>query len=186
MGPFGLSEVSSCGWLRAGLAGVYVTLSVLMFRQEPRMKAHGGSGIVGLEMAGSTDRVDRIIERWGEDGAAAARRSLAIDYGVLASYSPLMAIGCTAAARSLHERGDHGLARLGPLLSYGQLAAGVCDAAENTALLAVLAGRRAALPMLARRSAQAKFLLLGAGAAYSAIGVLRGWRRPSPGTLRPQ
>lgn len=158
--------------LWAVLGGAYVSLSAAMFRQEPQMRARGGPGIVGLEMAGSAARVEQIIETWGDEGVAAARRSLIIDYGVLASYSPLMAASCAAAGRRLRARGRRGLGRLAPALAYGQFAAGACDAVENTALLAALAGRRGKLPSVARRSAQAKFLLLALGLLYSVAGAL--------------
>jgi hypothetical protein len=56
-------------------------------------------------------------------------------------------------------------------LANAQLAAAACDVGENTALLAVLGGRRGHLPAMARACAALKFSLLGAGAAYVAIGM---------------
>jgi hypothetical protein len=142
-----------------------------MFSQERRMRRSGGPGIVGLELAGSPRRVDEILAAWGPEGQAAARRSLLIDYGVLASYGPLMAILCRRSAERLRRRGGGGLARFGPVLAGGQLAAAVCDVGENTALLAVLQGRRGHLPAVARACAVLKFSLLGAGAIYLALGM---------------
>lgn len=153
------------------LAGAYASLSAVMFRQETAMKVEGGPGIVGFELAGSVERVDAILHAWGDRGAAAARRSLLIDYAVLGSYSPLMAILCSDAAERLRSQGRDRLSALGPLVSRAQLVAGACDAVENSALLAVLSGRRGALPAIARRSAQTKFALLSAGGIYLTLAV---------------
>jgi hypothetical protein len=153
------------------LGAVYVSLSAWMFSQEKWMRRSGGPGIVGLELAGSVDRVEEILATWGPDGRAAARRSLLIDYGVLASYGLLMATLCRLSAERLRRRGSRRLSRLGPALARGQFAAAACDVAENTALLAVLRGQRGNLPAVGRASAILKFSLLGAGAGYIALGM---------------
>ena len=138
------------------------------------MRADGGPGIVGLELAGSAGRVEEILAAWGPRGRAAARRSLLIDYGVLACYGPLMAMLCRSSAERLERRGRRRLSGLGGGLAAGQLAAAGFDIAENTALLAVLAGRRGPLPRVASASAVAKFALLGAGLSYAAAGFRPG------------
>ena len=156
----------------AGLLGAaYAVSSAWMFWQEREMRRSGGPGIVGLELAGRPQRVDEILAGWGPEGQAAARRSLLIDYVVLASYGPLMAILCHRSAERLRRRGNGRLAGFGPMLANAQLAAATCDVGENTALLAVLGGRRGHLPAVARACAALKFSLLGAGAAYVAIGM---------------
>lgn len=121
-----------------------------MFAQEPAMRRGGGPGIVGLELAGSTERVDEILAGWGPEGRAAARRSLLIDYLVLATYAPLLASLC------------------GGPVAAAPYAAAVCDIGENTALLAILKGRRGCLPALAKGMATAKFALLGVGVVGAA------------------
>jgi hypothetical protein len=134
---------------------VYASASAAMFWQERAMRRPGGPGIVGLELAGSAERVEAILEAWGPEGQAAARRSLSIDYLVLAAYGPLLAELCRRAG-----------GRLGPATARAQYVAAACDIGENTALLAVLGGRRGRLPVLARGMALAKFTLLGAGVAH--------------------
>lgn len=156
------------------LGGGYLGLSAWMFSQEAAMRADGGSGIVGFELAGSAGRVEEILAAWGPDARSAARRSLLIDYGVLSCYGPLMARLCRSSAERLERRGHRRLSRLGSGVATGQLVAAGFDIAENTALLAVLAGRRGALPQVARASAVAKFALLGAGLAYVAAGFRPG------------
>jgi hypothetical protein len=153
------------------LGASYVALSAWMFSQERAMRRSGGPGIVGLEFAGSTGRVEEILAAWGTDGRVAARRSLLIDYGVLASYGPLMFILCRGSAERQRRLGRSRLARLGSMLAAGQLIAALCDVGENSALLMVLAGRRGRLPALAKASAGAKFSLLGVGCLYVALDV---------------
>jgi hypothetical protein len=138
---------------RGRLAVVYLGLSAWMFSQEPVIRRGGGPGIVGLELAGSTERVDEILAGWGPEGQAAARRSLLVDYLVLATYAPLLAGLC------------------GGPVAAAPYAAAVCDIGENTALLAILNGRRRRLPALAKGMATAKFALLGISVAAAARGA---------------
>lgn len=142
-----------------------------MFAQEKAMRAGGGPGIVGLELASSTERAEEILAAWGPGGRAAARRSLSIDYAVLACYGPLMSALCRSSAERLERRGRTRLSRLGAGIAAGQLAAAGFDVIENTALLAVLGGRRGAFPRVASASAVAKFALLGAGILYIGVGL---------------
>jgi hypothetical protein len=154
------------------LGAAYLGLSAWMFSQEAAMRRNGGPGILGFELAGTNGRVDEIFEMWGGDGRDAARRSLLIDYGVLAAYTPMMAGLCRRTAARLRRRRRVGLAGLGPTLAAGQVAAGALDVVENTALLAALTGRRGSLPVLAATAARLKFALLAAGLAYLAAGFL--------------
>lgn len=160
------------GLLSFGAA--YLGLSAWMSSQERSMRRGGGPGIVGFELAGSDARVEEILAAWGPDGRAAARRSLLIDYGVLATYAPLMAGLCRGAASRLERRRSGRLAALGPALAAAQLIAGACDVVENTALLAVLAGRRRPLPEVATAAARLKFTLLAAGGGYLVAGFVAG------------
>jgi hypothetical protein len=94
-----------------------------------------------------------------------------LDYAYLATYSPLQALLCTVAGEALRDRGWRAAASAAPAFAWGQLAAGVFDASENTALLAVLAGHDGRLPTLAHRCANAKFTLLALGIAYMVLGL---------------
>lgn len=112
------------------------------------------------------------MDRWGADGRSAARLSLLLDYPFLVAYSGLQLAGCRAASEALRRSGASALADVGPAVGAMQLAAGACDAAENTALLGVLAGHEDRLPALARDFATAKFALLAVGWTYLALGQL--------------
>ncbi len=162
------------GWLSAAqrrralwaLGSATLAIGVPLLALEREMKRAGGPGIIPFELAGTPQRAERIMRRWGKAGQAAARRSLILDYPFLATYSALQAFGCNAASDAMRTRDMLTLAAAGPPLAWAQLAAGGFDAAENAALLAVLAGCGGRLPALARACANAKFVLLGAGWTY--------------------
>lgn len=169
--PFGgLSPIARRRALRGlGCAGVGTLIPLLALERE--MMRTGGPGIIPFELAGTQERAERIMRRWGDAGAAAARRSLILDYPFLVVYSSLQAVACNAASDSMRRRGWRMLAAAGAPLAWGQLAAGGFDAIENAALLAILAGRGGHLPALARACARAKFSLLAAGWAYGLLGL---------------
>jgi hypothetical protein len=157
-------------WLWGFGAG-QVLLLVPLLALERRMRRAGGPGIIPFELAGTPERSRRIMERWGADGQSAARMSLVLDYPYLVTYSALQVAASRAASGALRRRGATALADVGRLIGASQVAAGAFDAAENTALLGVLAGRNGRLPALARACARAKFALLGVGWGYGALGL---------------
>ncbi|MFL5820404.1 MAG: hypothetical protein ACJ76S_06945 [Solirubrobacteraceae bacterium] len=148
-----------------------VALLVPLLALERRMKRAGGPGIIPFELAGSPERSRKIMDRWGAEGQAAARLSLLLDYPYLVTYSGLQVAATRASSKALRRRGASALARAGRVIGATQLAAGMFDAAENTALLGILAGRNGRLPALARAFASAKFALLGLGWGYAALGL---------------
>ena len=156
--------------LRA-LGAAQLALLVPLVALDRRMVATGGPGIIPFELAGTPERSRRMMERWGESGRAAARRSLLLDYPYLAAYSAFNLLACRAAGDVLRRHGAAGLAEAAAVVAPLQLAAGAFDAAENTTLLAILGGRDGRLPALARGFARAKFALLGLGWGYEALGL---------------
>lgn len=142
------------------------------------MRRGGGPGIVGFELVGSVARAEEILGVWGAEGQAAARRSLLADYPYLATYAPLLAALCRGAGECFEEVGHRAPARLAPAVAASQYVAAACDAGENTALLAILAGCRARAPRIATTMALTKFCLLGLGIAYIAAGSLAARRPP--------
>lgn len=148
-----------------------VALLIPLVTLDRRMQRAGGAGIIPFELAGTPERSRRIMERWGPEGRSAARKSLLLDYPYLVTYTGLQLIGCAAASEALRRRGATALAEAGRVIGPAQVAAGVSDAVENTALLGVLAGRGEHLPALARSAARVKFALLALGWIYSALGL---------------
>ena len=155
-----------------------LVLLVPLLELERRMRRTGGPGIIPFELAGTPERSRRIMDRWGDEGRSAARLSLILDYPFLVTYSGFQAAACDAVADALHRRGAGTLARAGRLIASAQFAAGAFDAAEDTALLAILAGRDGRLPGVARACARGKFALLIIGVAFQALGLAhRLWSR---------
>ena len=148
---------------------VFVPLAVA----DRRMKGAGGPGIIPFELAGTAERSQRILDRWGEEGRAAARTSLVLDFPYLVTYSGLGVIGCLAAADALDDAGWAPLAAAGGAMAAAQVAAGVSDAAENATLLQILRrGPGEGRAERARGFARAKFALLYGVWAYGTLGLV--------------
>ena len=148
-----------------------VALLVPLLALERRMQRTGGTGIVAFELAGTPERARSTMRAWGDDGRAAARASLLLDFPFLATYTAFNRAAAAAAGQALDRAGVPALARAAGPLRTAQLAAGACDAVENAALLGVLAGHDERLPAVANAFARAKFAFLGLGWAYSALGL---------------
>jgi hypothetical protein len=149
-----------------------VALLTVLLPQERRMRRTGGPGIIGFELAGNPERSQRIMARWGEEGRAAARASLLLDFPYLVTYAVLQSAACNSAGDALRRGGWPPLARWAPLIARAQFAAAAFDATENLSLLGVLGNRSPRLPALARACAQAKFALLLVGWSYAAAGLV--------------
>ncbi len=148
-----------------------LALLVPLAALERRMKRAGGPGIIPFELAGTPERSRRIMDRWGAQGRSAAQLSLVLDYPFLVAYTGFNLAGTAATTAALRDRGASALAGAGRAVAVGQIAAGACDAVENTALLGVLAGVDERLPAVARAFARAKFALLTVGCLYAALGA---------------
>ena len=131
-----------------------------------------GAGIIEFELAATSAHAEEIVGGWGEEGRAAARESLLIDYPYLIFYGLLLAGACAAVADRAAQAGKERLARFGRVMPLAALGAAAADAVENAALLAV-AGEHTSQPWpgLAAFFAVVKFALLIAALAY----VLGGW-----------
>ena len=157
---------------RLGAFGAAQTVLFLpLAALDRRMMRTGGPGIIPFELAGTTEHSRKILDTWGEEGRSAARRSLLLDYPFLVAYSGFNLACSAAASDALRSNGASALARAGRSVGAMQVAAGACDAAENTALLGVLAGHDERLPGMARAFASAKFALLAVGWSYAALGL---------------
>jgi hypothetical protein len=147
----------------AGYTSVMLTLERQMYRS-------GGPGIIAFELAGNAERAQRIISAWGDDGRRAARRSLQLDFGYMATYGALTALLVDHARRRLgHPAG----------VWLGVVPAVAADAVEGVALLNVLAGNAIdANARRARSAAIAKFVVLAGSLLYTGGAYLP--RRKTP------
>jgi hypothetical protein len=162
--------------LLAKSVGAVIAVGALMAPSDKKMKATGGPGIVPLELAGSRDRVDAILDTWGPAGRAGARESLVLDQAWLVTYVLSLALAAAEAGETYEDRGWSGLAGLAGPIGWGSLLAGGLDAVENASLLGVVNGSPStALPRVAQRCAQVKFALVVAAIPYGLVGLaLRG------------
>jgi hypothetical protein len=148
-------------WAVTAFAG-YTSVMLVLERQ---MQRSGGPGIIAFELAGNAERAQRIMSAWGDDGRRAARRSLQLDFGYMATYGALTALLVDYARRRL----GHPAA-----VCLGVVPAVVGDAVEGVALLKVLAGndidRNA---HRARGAAIIKFVILVGALLYTVAGLPR-------------
>jgi hypothetical protein len=137
-----------------------------MLPDNQTLKRLNGHDIVALELAGNRDKVDHFLETWGPTGRAAARRSLLMDQVWLFTYAVPAAIACADGESVLCAANPW--RRAAAPLAWAALAAGACDAVENTALLRVVGGSPSrTLPRLAQGAASTKFALLVVALPYA-------------------
>jgi hypothetical protein len=143
---------------------VFAGYTSMMLTLERQMHRSGGPGIIAFELAGNAARAQRIMSAWGDDGRRAARRSLQLDFGYMATYGALTALLVDYARRRL----GHPAA-----VCLGVVPAVAADALEGIALLNVLAGndieRNA---RRARGAAIVKFIVLVAALLYTGAAYL--------------
>lgn len=149
---------------------LYFGYLAVMLVLERKMRRTGGPGIIPFEFAGNRAAAEAIMTTWGLPGQRAARASLLLDFGYMATYGVLTALLLDRVAqRNGHSR----------LVSMLVVLAVAGDAAEGLALLRVLDRRD--VDRNARRAkmaASAKFAVLSGCAGYLVRFVARSWRAP--------
>jgi hypothetical protein len=123
------------GWELALLAALFGALTFLVSTLMPRVN------IVRLELARVPARAQAIVDEWVRGGRlGAARLNVYVDFAFLVAYSTLFALGVVLAGRAATSSGliseEHD--EVAAAIALGALAAGICDAIENTALLGML------------------------------------------------
>lgn len=120
--------------------------------------------IIHLEFAGTMERAQAIMSSWGPENCERIIMQTYVDYVFLLTYPQAIALGILAVLRNSRNR------RLligGRLLAWLQWLAGLLDAVENAALIALLKGNTAAwLAPLAWWSAVPKFAIVLAGIMF--------------------
>jgi hypothetical protein len=148
----------------AAATAAFVVYTAVMLVPDRSMRQTGGPGIIPFELAGSASRAEDIMARWGTKGQRAARLSLWLDFGYMATYGTLAALLVDRARR----RRGHPAAL--PALMIPAVAG---DAIEGVALLKVLSRTRvAANARRARTAAYLKFAVLAGAIGYVATDAL--------------
>ncbi|MFD0926610.1 hypothetical protein [Williamsia deligens] len=140
---------------------VFLAATAGMARFEMTMAGTGGPGIIAFELAGSGERATAILDRWGDEGCAAARRSIAWDFGYMTSYGAVLVLLTEDARRRITaNRWATMIRRVGPWVCGLAVAA---DAVEGVSLTTILAGHpdRDTPARRARRAALTKFAAIG-------------------------
>lgn len=169
---------------------LFIALAVV----DARIKANGGPGIIGLEVAGSATRAAEILGQWGESGRTAARVSLILDYPFMIAYAIFFSAACTAMGRRLRARAEAGgavgriarhLATPAPWLGWAFILAAILDAIENFALLRVI-DFKLTWAGTAQIAASPKLAIFGAGLFFLIVSTLltADWTRFGRGVSR--
>lgn len=120
--------------------------------------------IIHFEFAGTLDQAQVIMSSWGPENCDRVIAQIYVDYAFLLAYPQAIALGILAVLRNTR---NHRLLVGGRLLAWLQWLAGLLDAVENAALIALLKGNTAAwLAPLAWWSAAPKFAIVLAGIVF--------------------
>jgi hypothetical protein len=156
----------------------------------PLETAEARWGIVSLELSGTVERSQTIVESWKGTALDNARSGLLLDFIFPLCYSTVMTIACFWAASLFRERGFRKTAWLATAIAWLQWPAAACDYVENIALWMQLRGPiQDPWPAIGRDSAIIKFSLIGVGlctiVAAAVVFVLRRRARVGPTGLSP-
>ena len=173
------------------LALALLLTAVLQWVNSPLRTAAAPAGIVSYEFAGQVSRAASILSSWDARARQFAALSLGLDYLYMLAYGLAIALACAwvaggvLSARGLARSGDfvarasarrsglRVLAALGVALAWGQVAAVLCDATENVALLFQLFTTAShPWPVVATACATVKFALIALGLLYALGGAI--------------
>jgi len=128
-------------------------------------------GVVSFEFAKNIETANNIIDSWDTNAKLNAGLSLGIDYLFLIAYSFLFSISIFLISNKFDAKYTL-LRKIGLVMSFLLLFAGLCDAIENFALIKLLLGSQNTIfPPIAYYFAGIKFLILGFGIIYIFIGL---------------
>jgi len=160
--------------LGIAMAAWYVPFGII----DDGLKDTGGPSILGLEFAGSADRLEEIFAEWGAHGRDLARLSLWIDFPFMAVYGAFFALAALATRDFARAHDLRALAAAGAATPAFAIAAALFDAAENILWLLLLGGHGGdAAPPIATACAVVKFILIGLAIAYVLWGLAARLRR---------
>lgn len=141
--------------------------NILQQKGNPLSTQKVPAGILAIEMPWSGEKARAIVEAWGADLVAAAKKQVMVDFLFLLLYPLFFSIACVLLALILPEK----LQLIGLMVSWGVLLAGLLDAIENIAILLMLEGNFATpVPQVATIAAAVKFTLVIGAVGFLGIG----------------
>jgi hypothetical protein len=147
--------------------------SVATLALQPLHEDTTAGGIVDLELAGSVERTEEIVDSWRAEGVldeAAFLHGLDFLYPLL--YAGALAAGSLAAAAIWTRAGRPSVASWGTAMAWVATAAAAFDYIENIALATALLGDPAApWPQIAFAAAALKFACIAGSLAYVLSGI---------------
>jgi hypothetical protein len=155
----------------SGLFTVFM-FAVMSITGAPLKTSVAGQGIISFELAHTLHRAQAIMDAWTPRQKMAAAYSLGIDYLFMLVYAFFLSLFCFIRAETFRVVKPV-WARLGWLLGWLQLSAGVLDALENYMLFRLLfSPPQEYFAQLAFWFASFKFVFVLAGIVYILAGYL--------------
>jgi len=177
----------------AGLAGrralwiaavVMVAFGVAELPALARMSSHG-TGVLGFEFAGTTQRVRVILTRWGSEGLAGARQHVLIDLGFIVGYGVLLLGVCARLSGRFQDGGHARAAAAAALLAWAVLIAAAVNALQKLVLWFETHGHVGQpLPALAAACGGMTLALTVSAALFAIFGTLVLRRMPFAQSVR--
>jgi hypothetical protein len=146
------------------LIGTLLLFGTLRFQGKDLIRPYAPKGIVSLEMASTINTTKHLLWEWKNDGLIrTVRNNILIDFLFIPFYVMLFYTLCG----SISVRLNSTPAKLGVLLAFFSLIAGIFDVFENVLMLSAYIGiYNSMTTMLTTIFASLKFILLGLSFFY--------------------
>jgi hypothetical protein len=157
-------------------AGTLIFFLALRFQGKELYSPHAPNGIISLELASNGSKVQRVMDGWKEQGlVSTARNNIWLDFLFIPFYVMLFYSLCG----NISVRLRFTPAKLGVLLAFFSLIAGIFDVFENILMMAATYGAYNDLTaFFTTLFAYAKLLLLSLSLVYVIIfGTVAIWLR---------
>lgn len=166
------ARTSGAGRELVGWVVLVLGMAALQLPALGRMRMQG-IDILEFELMFTSAEAMRQLAVLGDDGVAAVRQHLLIDFAYLVVYGTTLWKACRLLGGRAARLRRANVARLGLVFGWVAVAAAACDAVENIALLLVSYGLTSQpWPALASGYAVAKFSLVVLTLVFLALGLL--------------
>lgn len=149
------------------LIGTLLLFVTLRFQGSKLIRPYASKGIISLEIAPNANSVKHLLLEWNNDGLVkTVRNNILIDFLFIPFYVLLFYTLCGSISVRLNATS----AKLGVLLAFFSLIAGIFDVLENILMLSAVIGMYSDISaLLTTIFATLKFALLGLSLLYVVI-----------------